>query len=88
MVRAEWMPGCGPCPANQRTVSVLGCLCLIQLYLCMPVLAEQGEEAVPSAAFFEFLADWEDEKGDWQDPMEYQEMGLDFLDQKEDQVDE
>ncbi len=25
-----------------------------------------------AGAFLEFLADWEDERGEWQDPLEYQ----------------
>ncbi|TCK16999.1 hypothetical protein DFR30_0219 [Thiogranum longum] len=30
----------------------------------------QGEDL--SQAFLEFLGEWEDEKGDWQDPLEYE----------------
>lgn len=31
---------------------------------------EIGDD-VPSPAFLEFLGEWEDAQGDWQDPLEY-----------------
>ncbi|MES9991192.1 MAG: hypothetical protein ABW098_04525 [Candidatus Thiodiazotropha sp.] len=73
---------------NQRVIAILGSICLIQLYFGMPVMAEQVDETLPSGAFLEFLADWEDENGAWQDPLEYQEMELDFLDQRQQHDDE
>ncbi|MBT2970433.1 MAG: hypothetical protein B6D72_09645 [gamma proteobacterium symbiont of Ctena orbiculata] len=88
MVRAEWIREHNQDLANRRAIAMLGGICLIQLYLGMPAIAEQSDESLPSTAFLEFLADWENENGAWQDPMEYQEMGLEFLDQRENQDDE
>ncbi|MEW8506154.1 MAG: hypothetical protein AB2598_05580 [Candidatus Thiodiazotropha sp.] len=88
MARVDWPTNCTRYLAYQRTISRLGGICLMQLYLCMPAMAEQSGDALPSSAFLEFLAEWEDENGEWQDPIEYHEMGLEFIDQREDQDDE
>ena len=44
-------------------------------------------EALPGA-FLEFLADWEDERGGWQDPLEYQDPHWQALDERVGQDDE
>jgi hypothetical protein len=49
--------------------------------------AEATVEALPGA-FLEFLADWEDERGEWQDPLEYQDPQWQALDERVGQDDE
>lgn len=46
------------------------------LALCLVVVAAQAAENTQdedlSQAFLEFLGEWEDEQGNWQDPLEYE----------------
>jgi len=44
-----------------------GCLAL---FLVMPVAldANERQDTLPSEAFLEFLGEWEDAQGNWQDP--------------------
>lgn len=51
------------------------------------VAKERVEEPLPEA-FLEFLTEWEDERGEWQDPMEYEDPQWQVLDQKVGQTDE
>lgn len=51
------------------------------------VAEERVEEPLPEA-FLEFLSEWEDEHGEWQDPMQYQDPHWQVLDQKAGQTDE
>ena len=46
------------------------------LILCLVVPAasavEEAQDEALSQAFLEFLGEWEDEQGNWQDPLEYE----------------
>ena len=59
------------------------------LFLLSPtgVAEERATEPLPEA-FLEFLADWEDDRGEWQDPMEYEDPQWQVLDQKTGRTDE
>lgn len=48
---------------------------------------DRSDDALP-AGFLEFLADWEDEQGQWQDPLEYQDPQWQALDERVGQDDE
>ena len=56
--------------------------------VCPAGAAEPASEDALPEAFFEFLAEWEDEHGQWQDPTEYEGAQWQVLDQKAGQSDE
>ncbi len=47
------------------------------LLLMIPMVPAAGEvqDETPSLDFLEFLGEWEDEQGNWQDPLEYEDPG-------------
>lgn len=44
-------------------------LMVILILICRGVFAQQGNQ--PSMEFLEFLGEWENEQGEWLDPVEY-----------------
>ena len=54
---------------------------ILMLASAVSLAAEEPVEALPGA-FLEFLADWEDERGEWQDPLEYQDPQWQALDER------
>ena len=50
--------------------------------------AEPAAEAALPDGFLEFLADWDNEQGDWQDPIEYEDPQWQVLDEQAGQSDE
>jgi hypothetical protein len=59
------------------------------LTVCGAVVAAEPVSApMLSAEFLEFLADWENEQGAWQDPTEYEDPRWQALDEKAGQNDE
>ena len=69
----------------RAAVSLLGPI--LMLASAVGLAAEAPVEALPGA-FLEFLADWEDERGEWQDPLEYQDPQWQALDERVGQDDE
>jgi hypothetical protein len=51
-------------------------------------LAEDSSDAALPEGLLEFLADWEDERGEWQDPLEYLDPQWETLDERVGQSDE
>ena len=51
-------------------------------------LAEDGADAALPDGLLEFLAEWEDERGEWQDPLEYLDPQWETLDETVGQNDE
>ena len=51
-------------------------------------LAEDSSDAALPEGLLEFLADWEDERGEWQDPLEYLDPQWEALDERVGQNDE
>ena len=51
-------------------------------------LAEDSSDAALPEGLLEFLADWEDERGEWQDPLEYLDPQWETLDETVGQNDE
>ena len=52
------------------------------LFLSMTQLFAEEEtntESMPSVEFLEFLGEWETEQGEWLDPVEFENDGLDQL---------
>ncbi len=70
---------------SNRIVSAVGTALVLA---CPTGAAEEGAEESLPEAFIEFLADWEDEQGEWQDPMEYEAPQWQVLDQKAGQTDD
>ena len=61
------MPGWKP---RKAAVSAALGLLVVASAMAEEPLAERSEPAL-SAAFLEFLGEWEDQQGNWQDPMEF-----------------
>jgi hypothetical protein len=53
----------------------------------LPAAEPPDSDELPEA-FIEFLADWDDEHGQWQDPLEYADPQWQALDQNAGQDDE
>ena len=51
-------------------------------------LAEDPSEHALAEEFLEFLADWEDERGEWQNPLEYLDPQWQTLDERVGPIDE
>ena len=69
----------------RAAASLVGPILMLASALSLP--AEDPVEGLPGA-FLEFLADWEDERGEWQDPLEYQDPQWQALDERVGQDDE
>lgn len=61
---------------------------LVLILACAAGLAEESGDEALSEAFLEFLAEWGDEQGEWQDPMAYEDPEWRVLDEKVEQTDE
>ena len=72
-------------PGRYDRVSLSG---LVLMLACTAGLAEESGDEALSEAFLEFLADWGDEQGEWQDPMAYEDPEWQVLDKKVEQTDE
>ncbi len=78
------MPGWKP---RKPVVSaVLGLLAGVTAQANEP--AAEPSEPVVSAAFLEFLGEWEDQQGDWQDPLEFDDPKWRSLDDDAERQDE
>ncbi len=65
--------------SNRQTVNGV----VMALTLCGGVAAaEPDNEPILSAEFLEFLADWENDQGKWQDPIEYEDPRWQALDEE------
>ena len=57
------------------------------LMLCCTIVAQADQKETEAAdvdeAFLLFLADWEDEEGNWQDPLTYDDPKWDELDNRQ-----
>jgi len=51
-------------------------------------LAEDSSDAALPEGLLEFLADWEDERGEWQNPLEYLDPQWQTLDERVGPIDE
>ncbi len=69
-------------PGSKRLNPAASLVGLGLMVVCPAGLAEETDEALLSEAFLEFLADSEDEQGEWQDPMDYEGQQWQILDQK------
>ena len=68
----------------RRTASGIG----MSLSLLVSGVAATADDAALPAGFLEFLADWENEQGEWQDPGEYEDPKWQALDEQAGQSDE
>ena len=71
--------------AHTQAASVFG---LVLASMPPAALTEQSGDDAPPKSFFEFLAEWEDENGEWQDPMAYEGPHWQVLDQSAENTDE
>lgn len=64
----------------------VNCVALLLLGSLTPALvyAQSGDEEV-DMAFLEFLADWEDEQGQWVDPMSFEDEQGDLVEVSSDE---
>jgi len=69
-------------PGSKRRNPAASLVGLGLMVVCPVGLAEAVDAASLSEAFLEFLADSEDEQGEWQDPMDYEGQQWQVLDQK------
>jgi len=69
-------------PGSKRRNPAASLISLGLMVVCPAGLAEETDEAPLSEAFLEFLAESDDEQGEWQDPMEYEGRQWQVLDQK------
>jgi len=69
-------------PGSKRRNPAASLISLGLMVVSPASLAEETDEAPLSAAFLEFLAESDDEQGEWQDPMEYEGQQWQVLDQK------
>ncbi len=69
----------------RAAASLLG---VVLLLVSAVNLAEEVSDDALAEGFLEFLADWEDEQGQWQDPLEYQDPQWQALDERLGQGDE
>jgi hypothetical protein len=75
-------------PGSKRRNPAASLVGLGLMVVCPAGLAEDTDEAPLSEAFLEFLAESEDEQGEWQDPMDYEGQQWQVLDQKTEKTDE
>ncbi len=68
-----------------QAVSVLTALLVSVQPAAMPETS--GDEELPET-FLEFLSEWENSNGEWQDPMEYEDPHWELLDQNVEKRDE
>ena len=64
---------------------------LLWIVLLLAGVVDAAEDVADTAlpeGFLEFLADWEDEQGQWQDPLEYEDPQWQALDDRLGQGDE
>ena len=75
-------------PGSKRRNPAVSLVGLGLMVVCPAGLAEGTDEAPLSEAFLEFLADSENEQGEWQDPMDYEGRQWQVLDRKTEKTDE
>ncbi len=69
-------------PGSNRRIPAVNLLGLGLVIVCPAGMAEETDDVPLPEAFLEFLADSEDEQGEWQDPMDYEGQQWQVLDQK------
>jgi len=75
-------------PGSKRRNPAASLVGLGLMIVCPAGLTEDTDEAPLSEAFLEFLAESEDEQGEWHDPMDYEGQQWQVLDQKTEKADE
>ncbi len=70
---------------SNPAASLFGLVLVLTFAVCLA--EESGGESLPEG-FLEFLAEWEDEQGEWQDPMVYEGREWQELDRQVEQTDE